>query len=102
MLAGRKDLIEVDGHAERDEEEAADARTDPVGRLERGRVDELRPERQAAVGEEDGISFFCSERGCVFGEVGEEVLDVGCESTGDFFQGGKVGEIDYRLMDADY
>lgn len=40
----RKDLIEVDGDAEGDEEEATDAGNLPVGGLKRGWGDELVPE----------------------------------------------------------
>ena len=55
LLGGREDFVEVDGDAEGDEEEAADARADPVGGLEgRGR-DELGPEGSGAGGEEDGV-----------------------------------------------
>lgn len=43
LLARGEDFVEVDGDAEGDEEESADAGADPVGWLEGWRGDELGP-----------------------------------------------------------
>ena len=45
LFAGREDFVEVDGDAEGDEEEAADAAAGPVGWLHGWGGDELLPER---------------------------------------------------------
>jgi len=44
LLGGGEDLVQVDGYAEGDEEEPADARADPVRGLEGRRRNELGPE----------------------------------------------------------
>lgn len=44
LLRSGEDLIEIDRHAQGDKEEPADARPDPVRRLEGRGCDELRPE----------------------------------------------------------
>ena len=43
LLGSGEDLVEVDGNAEGDEEEAPDAGADPVGGLERWWCSELGP-----------------------------------------------------------
>ena len=63
LLGGREDFIEIDWDAEGYEEEAADARADPVRGLEGRGGDELGPEGGGARGEEDGV--------CVAGGRGE-------------------------------
>lgn len=58
LLRGGQDLVEVDGDAERDEEEAADPGADPVRGLQGWGRDELCPERVAALRVEDGARVF--------------------------------------------
>lgn len=53
MLRGGEDLVEVDGDAEGDEEEAADTGFYPVLGLERGWGYELGPEGEGAFCAED-------------------------------------------------
>lgn len=53
MFRGGKDFVKVNGHAEGDEEESADAGAEPVRRLKWGRRHELRVEREGAVGGKD-------------------------------------------------
>lgn len=78
LLGGGKDFVEVDGDAEGDEKEAADAGADPVWWLEGRGGDELGPEGGAAGTEENGVVFgdgWEERGGFVF--VGEEGVEVG-------------------------
>ena len=80
LLAGGQDLVEVDGHAKGDEEEAPDAGADPVGRLEGRRCDELGPEGCGARGREDGVGGLRGRSGrgrrCRVSCGGEEGIEV--------------------------
>jgi len=53
LFGGGEDFIEVDGDAKGNEEEAADARAEPVWRLKWGGCHQLRVEGVGAVGSED-------------------------------------------------
>lgn len=98
LLAGWEDLVEVDGHAEGDEEEASDAGFGPVWGLEWGWGDELVPEGAGALGWEDGgfggngIGFWEGEE-LLFGGVGEEGVEVGLGGGEDVGKGGEGGEV---------
>lgn len=97
MRGGGEDFVEVDGDAEGDEEEAADAGADPVGGLERGWGDELRPEGGGAGGEEDGVGGCVCREGWEDGGVdcvgGEEGVEVGFCGGVDFGGGGEGCEV---------
>ena len=80
MFARRQDLVKVDGDAEADEEEAADAAAGPVWGRHGGRGDELLPEGLGAGGEEGGGGWGVDGgNGLVVGGCGsgEEGCDIG-------------------------
>lgn len=98
LLGGGEDFVEVDRHAERDEEEAADAGADPVGGLERWWGDELRPERVAALAEEDGARVVWVEGNAGDGwGGGVDVVDIGLCGSGDVVEGAELAKVKNRL-----
>ena len=72
MFGSWEDLVKVDGDAEGDEEEAADAGPDPVWRLKGGWSDELGPEGEAAVCKERRWRVSGWLKGGFAGGAGEE------------------------------
>ncbi|KAH9826622.1 hypothetical protein Tdes44962_MAKER10026 [Teratosphaeria destructans] len=96
LLAGGQDFVEVDGHAQADEEEASDAAAGPIGGLQRRWGDELLPEGEGAGGEEGGgFGGFDGREGWEGWERlggGEDGGDVGRDGFLGF-GGGEVGEV---------